>query len=91
MVRQSVRVCNELGLHARAAARLVRLAGKFRSEIRFSTGASRPEADGKSILSLVLLAAAPGTEITVSAHGEDEQEALKALVGLVESRFGEKR
>lgn len=91
MVQRTVRICNELGLHARAAARLVRLAGKFQSEIRLSTGPNRPEADGKSILSLVLLAAAEGTEVTLSAHGQDEQEALQALVQLVEDRFDERQ
>ncbi len=91
MVRRTVRIRNELGLHARAAARLVRLAGRFQSEIRLSTGPNRPEADGKSILSLVLLAAGAGTDVTVSARGEDEREAVQALVKLVEDRFDEKR
>ena len=91
MIRRTVRICNELGLHARAAARLVRLAGGFEAEIRLSAGPSRPEADGKSILSLVLLAAAAGTEVTISASGQDEREAVDALVRLVEERFDEKR
>ena len=91
MLQRTVRISNELGLHARAAARLVRLASKFQSEIRLRADSARPAADGKSILSLVLLAAPQGTRVTVSADGRDEQEALQELVRLIENRFGESK
>jgi phosphocarrier protein len=80
-----VKVSNPLGLHARAAARFVGVAGRFRSQIRVNRG--QRTVDGKSILGLLLLAAARGTEIVIAADGADEAEALAALSGLVERGF----
>ena len=87
MTQRQVVVSNELGLHARAAARFVHLATQFTSQIRI--GRDNRMMDGKSIMGILLLAAARGTKLTITAHGPDEAAALDALVGLVESRFGE--
>jgi phosphocarrier protein HPr len=87
MTTQSVTVVNQLGLHARAAARFVHLATRFQSQIRVGHGARIM--DGKSIMGILLLAAARGTEITLMASGPDEQAAIEALVQLVQSGFGE--
>ena len=78
-------VRNPLGLHARAAARFVRVAGAFQSQIRVTRGARTM--DGKSILGLLLLAAARGSELTITAEGADEDEAVGALCRLVEQGF----
>ena len=85
MKRCSVTVVNPLGLHARAAARFVHVAGSFGATIRVARGAR--EIDGKSIMGLLLLSAAQGTSITISAHGGDETEAISALCALVERGF----
>ena len=78
---------NQLGLHARAAAKFVHLASRFESQIRVQRDTKMM--DGKSIMGILLLAAARGTAITVTATGADEQAAVDALVQLVESGFGE--
>jgi len=80
-------VVNALGLHARAAARFVRLAGEYRSSILVARGERR--VDGKSILGLLLLAAAKGTVLEITAEGDDAQTAIEALCGLVERGFEE--
>jgi phosphocarrier protein len=80
-------VVNTLGLHARAAAKFVHLATGFRAQIR--VGRHGREMDGKSIMGILLLAAARDTIITITADGSDEREAVDALVALVESGFGE--
>lgn len=87
MTTRSVTVVNQLGLHARAAARFVNLASKFQSQIRVGLGTKTM--DGKSIMGILLLAAARGTVITLTANGPDEQAAVDALVQLVQSGFGE--
>jgi phosphocarrier protein len=84
---RSVSVVNPLGLHARAAARFVHLATRFESQIR--VGRNAKVMDGKSIMGILLLAAARGTTITISADGADEDAAVGALAQLVESGFGE--
>jgi len=80
-------VVNPLGLHARAAARFVQLAARFTSQVRVTRDAK--VMDGKSIMGILLLAAARGTTITISADGADEQAAVEALVELVATGFGE--
>jgi phosphocarrier protein len=85
VVQQDVQVVNSLGLHARAAARFVALASGFRSQIRVTRGPRTT--DGKSILGLLLLAAARGTSITIVADGPDEADALAALVLLTARGF----
>ena len=80
-------VVNQLGLHARAAARFVHTAGRFESHVRVGRGTR--VMDGKSIMGILLLAAARGVSITITADGPDEQAAVDALAQLVESGFGE--
>lgn len=82
-----VTIKNRLGLHARAAARFVHLASRFRAQIRVGRG--ERIVDGKSIMGILLLAAAFGSTIVITADGIDEQEALAALCALVNSGFGE--
>jgi phosphotransferase system HPr (HPr) family protein len=89
VVERSVLVVNRLGLHARAAARLVRTAGAFRSTIRLERADRSASADAKSILSVLMLAAARGTELRVSAEGPDEAVALGAVCTLIAGGFGE--
>jgi phosphocarrier protein len=87
MITRSVTVVNQLGMHARAAAKFVHLATRFESRVRVAR--QDREMDGKSIMGLLLLAAARGTSIRISADGADEQAAVDALSELVESGFGE--
>ena len=87
MTSRSVVVVNELGLHARAAARFVNLATKYTARIK--VGRDAQSMDGKSILGILLLAAARGVTITITAEGPDEEAAVHALTHLVESGFGE--
>jgi phosphocarrier protein HPr len=87
MTARSVTVVNQLGMHARAAAKFVHLAARYQSHIRVARDAR--EMDGKSIMGLLLLAAAHGTTIRISAEGDDEVEAVSALAALVETGFGE--
>ena len=87
MTTRTVTVVNRLGMHARAAARFVHMATRFESQIR--VGRNSKVMDGKSIMGILLLAAARGTTITISADGSDEEAAVAALTQLVESGFGE--
>lgn len=87
MISRSVTVVNQLGMHARAAAKFVHLATRFESRIRVACGARAM--DGKSIMGVLLLAAARGSSITICADGADEQAAVDALAVLVEGGFGE--
>jgi phosphocarrier protein len=87
MTSQAVTVVNQLGMHARAAAKFVHLAGRFDATVKVAR--DRREIDGKSIMGILLLAAARGSTITISADGSDERDAVDALVALVRSGFGE--
>jgi len=87
MVRREVTIANRLGLHARAAARFVQLAARFTAQVRVARDGK--VMDGKSIMGILLLAAARGTTITISADGADEQAAVNALADLVATGFGE--
>jgi phosphocarrier protein len=87
MTSQAVTVVNQLGMHARAAAKFVHLATRY--EARVTVARDRREMDGKSIMGILLLAAARGSTITISADGNDEQDAVAALAALVQSGFGE--
>ena len=87
MTTRVVTVVNQLGLHARAAARFVHMATRFESHIRVTRDTK--VMDGKSIMGILLLAAGRGTTITITADGRDEAEAVDALAQLVESGFGE--
>ncbi|MEK6815671.1 MAG: HPr family phosphocarrier protein [Nitrospirota bacterium] len=87
MIQRAVRVRNRLGIHARAAAAIVQRASRFQAEVAIERNGAR--VNGKSILGIMMLAAAAGTEIVIAAQGPDEREAVTALVDLVEDRFGE--
>ncbi|MDQ3918566.1 MAG: HPr family phosphocarrier protein [Acidobacteriota bacterium] len=89
MVECRVLIVNRLGLHARAAAKLVRAASAFRSAVRLERADRSSSADAKSILSVLMLAASRGTELFINAEGEDEREALDALCRLIGGGFGE--
>ena len=87
MTSRSVAVVTQLGMHARAAAKFVHLAARFEAQI--TVARESREMDGKSIMGLLLLAAARGSVVTISANGADEGEAVDALSELVASGFGE--
>jgi phosphocarrier protein HPr len=87
MTSREVRVTNQLGIHARAAARFVHAAAAFDSQIRVALGSR--VMDGKSIMGILLLSAARGSVITISASGSDEDRAVDTLARLVASGLGE--
>lgn len=89
MVEVTLAVKNELGLHARAAARLVRTANRFQSNLTLERIDGSASADAKSILNVLMLAASGGTELRAIADGHDEAEAIAALSGLFADGFGE--
>ncbi|HXG59386.1 MAG TPA: HPr family phosphocarrier protein [Thermoanaerobaculia bacterium] len=87
MIERELEIRNKLGLHARAAAKLVHTAARFKSDIKIRKGGE--EVDGKSILGILLLAAARGSTITVRADGEDESDAIVAVQELIDRKFDE--
>jgi phosphocarrier protein len=87
VIRREIAIRNRLGLHARAAARFVHTASRFRSRVTASRDGRAM--DGKSILGILLLAASQGAAIEVTVEGPDEDQAMEALVSLVEDGFGE--
>lgn len=87
MASIDITIINKLGLHARAAAKLTQLAGKFNSEIHISRGAKRVNA--KSIMGVMMLAAGMGVTVTVDAVGGDADQALTEIQALFNDRFGE--
>ena len=89
MLEGCVTVVNDLGLHARAAAQLVRLAGKYRSRITLRRDDSGAFANAKSILSVLALAAPIGTVLTLQVDGTDEQDAVDAVTRVFGEGFGE--
>ena len=89
MVQREIEIVNRLGLHARAAAKLVHTASAYSSRILIAKDGE--EVDAKSILGLLLLAAAQGSAITVTCEGDDEGQAMQAVEDLVASRFDEER
>jgi phosphocarrier protein len=86
-VTRTVTISNKLGLHARASAKLTKLAGSFPCEVWMSRGERRVNA--KSIMGVMMLAAGIGTEVTLETTGERESEAMEALVALIDDKFGE--
>lgn len=88
-VRRTVGICNARGLHARASAKFVKLASTFESEIRVSRDGQT--VDARSIMGLLMLAAAIGSEIDIEAEGPDAETAIEALARLVADRFDEER
>lgn len=91
MLLKIIRLENQLGLHARAAARLVRTASRFESQITLTSLSTNRETDGKDILGVMLLAASCGTELQIAVEGSDEEAAIAELVQLVEENFQESR
>lgn len=89
MIQRDITIINKLGLHARAATKLAKTAGQFASQIQVSNG--QTTVDGKSVMSLMLLAAAKGTVITVSSDGDDEEAAMEAIQALIDNRFDEEQ
>ncbi|MCW5622708.1 MAG: HPr family phosphocarrier protein [Burkholderiales bacterium] len=87
MQQREVEIINKLGLHARASAKLTQLAGSFQSEVWLARNGRRVNA--KSIMGVMMLAAAKGSKLTVETSGTDEEQAMNALVRLIEQRFGE--
>jgi len=87
MVTREVTIINKLGLHARPAAQLVKTASRFSAEIYFKKG--NLEVNGKSIMGVMMLAAEKGSKITITADGDDEVQALEALIEVFQTKFGE--
>lgn len=87
MIERQITIINKLGLHARAATRLAKAAARFEADIRISAGQST--VDVKSVMSLMLLAAAKGTLLTITAEGSDEDAAMEAIANLIDNRFDE--
>ncbi len=87
MIKQTVTINNKLGLHARASAKLTKLAGGYRCDVHMSRNGRRVNA--KSIMGVMMLAAGLGTDVEIETDGEDEQAALAAIVELINDKFGE--
>ena len=87
MIKTSTTIVNKLGLHARASAKLTKLAGSFPCEVWMSRGSRRINA--KSIMGVMMLAAGIGSEVELETNGEREQEAMDALLALIADKFGE--
>ena len=87
MLEKKIKIINKLGLHARAATKFAKVANRFGCNIEVSAGGK--DIDGKSVMSLMLLAAAKGSDIQLKLDGSDEQEAMAALEELVSNRFDE--
>lgn len=87
MLQAKVEIINKLGLHARASAKLTQLAGQFKSDVFIARQARRVNA--KSIMGVMMLAAARGAQIEIETNGEDEAAALQALTQLINDKFGE--
>ena len=87
---KEVVIVNTLGLHARPAMQFVDLANQFQSNIHVqSLGPEPMEADGKSVMQMIILAAVEGTPLKITAEGDDAEQAVEQLVGLVNEKFGE--
>ena len=87
MIKNTLTISNKLGLHARASAKLTKLAGSFKAEVFMSRNGRRVNA--KSIMGVMMLAAGLGSEVEVEVEGADEQQAMEAIVALVNDKFGE--
>ena len=86
-MKKRITIMNKLGLHARAAAKIVTLTNNYKSSIQIRNG--EKVADAKSIMKLLMLSAPKGTELTIIANGDDESNALKSLVNLIKNKFDE--
>ena len=87
MIKQAATISNKLGLHARASAKLTKLAGGFACDVHLSRNGRRVNA--KSIMGVMMLAAGIGTQVEIETDGVDEMAALQAIVALIDDKFGE--
>ena len=87
MIRSTITISNRLGLHARASAKLTKLAGSFPCDVWIARGERRVNA--KSIMGVMMLAAGIGSQVTVETDGDREQEAMDAILALIDDKFGE--
>ena len=87
MLQSKIEIVNKLGLHARASAKLTQLAGQFKSEVWLTRQGRKVNA--KSIMGVMMLAAAKGTQVEIETNGADEEVAMKALTNLIQDKFGE--
>lgn len=87
MLEQNITIINKLGLHARAAAKLINVTSSYSCIIQLTKDERR--VDGKSIMSVMMLAASKGTELTITTDGEDEQQAMQTIIQLINNRFDE--
>ena len=87
MIKKNTTISNKLGLHARASAKLTKLAGSYPCEVWISRGERRVNA--KSIMGVMMLAAGVGSEVVIETNGDREQEAMDALLALIDDKFGE--
>ena len=89
MIQRELVICNKLGLHARAAAKLAQTASSFQSDIRLARPGRNEFINAKSILGILMMAAAAGTRLHITIEGRDELAAVAAIEELIHSRFGE--
>ncbi|MEH6443910.1 MAG: HPr family phosphocarrier protein [Oceanospirillaceae bacterium] len=87
MPRANIEIINKLGLHARAASKLVAITSKYSCDVKITKG--EKIVDGKSIMSVMMLAASKGTQLQIATQGEDQDQALEAIVYLINNRFDE--
>ena len=87
MLQSKIEIVNKLELHARASAKLTQLAGQFKSEVWLTRQGRKVNA--KSIMGVMMLAAAKGTQVEIETNGADEEAAMKALTNLIQDKFGE--
>ena len=87
MKTATIQIVNKLGMHARASAKFVTLAAQFKSDV--TLGRNGQNANGKSIMGIMMLAAGKGSQVDLTVNGEDEEQAMQALIGLIDNRFGE--
>jgi phosphocarrier protein HPr len=87
MIKRAATISNKLGLHARASAKLTKLAGSFACDVHMSRNGRRVNA--KSIMGVMMLAAGVGSEVEIETEGADEQAAMNAIVALIDDKFGE--
>jgi len=87
MIKRAATISNKLGLHARASAKLTKLAGSFSCDVHMSRNGRRVNA--KSIMGVMMLAAGAGSEVEIETEGADEQRAMDAIVALIDDKFGE--
>jgi phosphocarrier protein HPr len=89
-VSKDVKVSNKLGLHARPAMQFVDVANRFHSKVTVHKGGEEPyDADGKSVMDMIILAAVEGTTLRIDADGDDAEQAIQKLAELVDEKFGE--